>query len=258
MSKKVITVWIQNEAGQHQIDLPQSQAELESTIDGINTDSDMRLEIDDCIAILDDEKDIRDINCLAEMLESFSDTEKEQYVALLDAADCVGIRHMLGIAEHFKEFQFVSHIGDASELGTWYVDNENPKLDGILYDNLDFNGVGNQLLREGDGRITDAGYVANYETIINRTYDGVKLASEQQDAIKPDCPLIGADGNVFNLMGIASRTLKDNGMQEEAKQMCERVRECGSYDEALAVMMEYVTPVGEEDMTNDFEMGGIQ
>ena len=26
---------------------------------------------------------------------------------------------------------------------------------------------------------------------------------------KPDCPLIGQDGNVFNIVGIASRTLKD-------------------------------------------------
>lgn len=29
---------------------------------------------------------------------------------------------------------------------------------------------------------------------------------------KPDCELIGQDGNIFNLMGIASRTLKQNGM----------------------------------------------
>ena len=27
---------------------------------------------------------------------------------------------------------------------------------------------------------------------------------------KPDCPLIGADGNIFNLIGIASRTLRRN------------------------------------------------
>ena len=32
------------------------------------------------------------------------------------------------------------------------------------------------------------------------------FAKRQQ--AKPDCPLIGEDGNIFNLMGIASRTLK--------------------------------------------------
>ena len=33
---------------------------------------------------------------------------------------------------------------------------------------------------------------------------------------KPKCALIGQNGNIFNLMGIASRTLKQNRMEEEA------------------------------------------
>ena len=55
---------------------------------------------------------------------------------------------------------------------------------------------------------------------------------------KPDCPLIGQDGNIFNLMGIASRTLKQNGLADQAKKMCDRIRESGDYGkqaiEALA------------------------
>ena len=31
---------------------------------------------------------------------------------------------------------------------------------------------------------------------------------------KPKCALIGQDGNILNLVGIASRTLKQNGMKE--------------------------------------------
>jgi len=31
----------------------------------------------------------------------------------------------------------------------------------------------------------------------------------------PPCPLVGADGNVFNLIGLASRTLKEHGMKDE-------------------------------------------
>lgn len=46
---------------------------------------------------------------------------------------------------------------------------------------------------------------------------------------KPDCPLIGQDGNIFNLMGIASRTLKQNGLADQAKKMCDRIRESGDY-----------------------------
>ena len=44
-------------------------------------------------------------------------------------------------------------------------------------------------------------------------------------------------------MGIASRTLKQNGMVDAAKEMRARVTESGSYDKALAIIMEYVTPV---------------
>ena len=46
---------------------------------------------------------------------------------------------------------------------------------------------------------------------------------------KPKCPLIGQDGNMFNLMGIASKTLKRNGMYDEAKEMCSRITSLGSY-----------------------------
>lgn len=40
---------------------------------------------------------------------------------------------------------------------------------------------------------------------------------------KPDCPLIGEDGNIYNLMGIASRTLRENGMADKAKEMTTRI-----------------------------------
>lgn len=72
---------------------------------------------------------------------------------------------------------------------------------------------------------------------------------------KPKCSLIGQNGNVFNLMGIASKTLKKNGMADEAKEMCSRITSSGSYDEALSIIDEYVeiTSVYEEE-TEDFEM----
>ncbi len=76
-----------------------------------------------------------------------------------------------------------------------------------------------------------------------------------KEKVKPDCALIGEDGNIFNLMGIASRTLKENGMDNEAKEMCERVRSSGSYYEALGVIGEYVNITSSEDMTEDESEG---
>jgi hypothetical protein len=58
--------------------------------------------------------------------------------------------------------------------------------------------------------------------------------------MKPKCKLIGEDGNIFNLMSIASKTLKETGMEEEAKEMIERIINSRSYIEALAIISEYV------------------
>jgi hypothetical protein len=59
--------------------------------------------------------------------------------------------------------------------------------------------------------------------------------------MKAKCRLTGEDGNIFNLMGIVSRTLKESGEPEKANEMISRItQEAKSYDEALSVLMEYV------------------
>ncbi|AWI06722.1 hypothetical protein [Clostridium drakei] len=57
---------------------------------------------------------------------------------------------------------------------------------------------------------------------------------------KPACKLVGENGNIFNLIGIASRALKRAGQADKAKEMSEKIMKCGSYDEALQIIMNYV------------------
>ena len=57
---------------------------------------------------------------------------------------------------------------------------------------------------------------------------------------KPDCALFGQDGTIFNLVGIAARTLREHGRKEQAKEMTDRVFASGSYGEALCIIGEYV------------------
>jgi len=59
-----------------------------------------------------------------------------------------------------------------------------------------------------------------------------------RQAEKPDCALIGEDGNIFNLAGVAARTLREHGLKEQAEE--ERVCSSGSYNEALCIISEYV------------------
>ncbi len=68
---------------------------------------------------------------------------------------------------------------------------------------------------------------------------------------KPRCPLIGANGNIYNLLGMASRTLRENGMREQAQEMQSRVTASGSYSEALNILGEYVEICSAEEMNEE-------
>jgi len=57
---------------------------------------------------------------------------------------------------------------------------------------------------------------------------------------KPRAKLVGADGNVFNLMGICAKALRKAGMPEKASEMVKKITgEAKSYEEALAIMVDY-------------------
>lgn len=56
--------------------------------------------------------------------------------------------------------------------------------------------------------------------------------------MKPTAKLIGANGNIFNLLGICSRSLRR--MPGAFNEMRDRVFEAKSYDEALQIIMDYV------------------
>ena len=81
--------------------------------------------------------------------------------------------------------------------------------------------------------------------------------SNENKQIKPNCPLIGEDGNIFHLVGIAAKTLKRNGMSMEASEMTAKVFGSGSYEEALEIIGEYVniTSVDEPGEDMDMRMG---
>ena len=58
-------------------------------------------------------------------------------------------------------------------------------------------------------------------------------------------------------MGLAAKTLRQSGMSAEATEMTERITGCGSYDEALCIIGEYVNITDEdesEDMDERMEM----
>ncbi|TCK89047.1 hypothetical protein EDC19_2461 [Natranaerovirga hydrolytica] len=90
---------------------------------------------------------------------------------------------------------------------------------------------------------------------------GVDMNQPPDQKEKPDCALIGQNSNIFNLMGIASQTLKKNGLREQAKEMKERITISGSYDEALGIIEEYVNITStqdEQESNQEIGMEGMQ
>lgn len=142
---------------------------------------------------------------------------------------------------------------------------------GILRDGTKFtdvsvfsnNGVTNILFLFNNDVHLDTGKLAMWRLATHSQFGGKWLSdyvdnnlggfeAEQKEKVKPDCALIGQDGNIFNLMGIASRTLRQNGMSDEAKEMCNRITSSGSYYEALGIIGEYVNITdGSEDFDDD-------
>ena len=164
--------------------------------------------------------------------------------------------------------------GCGGEVKEW-VDGINDILteNGILLDDTKFDDVSvfqndgvTCILYPFDNVHLDVGKLSMWRLQSYTAFDGTWLSDyvdnklggfepEQNKAekVKPDCELIGQDGNIFNLMGIASHTLKQNGMADEAKEMCSRVTSSGSYCEALNIIGEYVNITDSSEQSDDID-----
>ena len=67
-----------------------------------------------------------------------------------------------------------------------------------------------------------------------------EIPKPEKNSLRPKMQLIGQDGNIFAIMGRASRLLKNAGQSDKAKEMCDRVTASQSYSEALNIVSEYV------------------
>ncbi|MCQ4770277.1 hypothetical protein NE579_07350 [Intestinimonas massiliensis] len=177
---------------------------------------------------------------------------------------------------HMRDSEGLILQGCGGSLDEW-VDGVNDMLteDGILLDGTRFHdcstfehdGSTCLLFPFKDDVKLDMGKLAMWRLQTHGNFGGTWLSdfvpnrlggflSEAQTAEKtpkPDCPLIGQDGNVFNLVGLAARTLRENDMKEQAKEMSARVFASGSYHEALGIIGEYVNITSVEDGLDEDE-----
>lgn len=68
------------------------------------------------------------------------------------------------------------------------------------------------------------------------------MSGHRQDGapVRPTVRLVGTDGNVFAIIGRVRRALRDAGQEERATAFVARAWAAGSYDEVLALVLDYV------------------
>lgn len=66
------------------------------------------------------------------------------------------------------------------------------------------------------------------------------MRSRRQANGKPECRLVGEDGNVFNVIGLVKRALIAAGHVNQAGEFVARASQARSYDAVLALCFEYV------------------
>lgn len=123
-----------------------------------------------------------------------------------------------------------------------------------------------KIIRNGEATVqnyrkvsSDALYLkmgAKREMVRNMKQEQSKLEDIQNT--KPEAKIIGADGNIFNIMSISFKALKDAGLEKESEEMLQRVTSSHDYNEALRIIMEYVEPVEvyEYEIDESMEMEG--
>ena len=166
---------------------------------------------------------------------------------------------------YMKDAEGLVFQGCGGNLQEW-VDGINNLLaeEGILRNGTKFENISTfhhdgrtNLLFSFDGADLDVGRLAMWRIQTYQQFEGVWLSDyvpiflggfvEEQESKKPDCALIGEDGNIFNLMGIAGRTLREHGLKEQAKEMRRRVMDSGSYPAALGIIGEYVNIISVDE-----------
>ena len=63
---------------------------------------------------------------------------------------------------------------------------------------------------------------------------------EDNNDQKPECKLVGTDGNVFSIIGKVSACLKKAGQADKAKEFQQKAMSSKSYDEVLMLLHDYV------------------
>lgn len=95
--------------------------------------------------------------------------------------------------------------------------------------------------------------VANNYINMSKEMQKENVETERTKYQKPICNVHKAYGYMLEIIGLASKKLKQNNMHNESREMIEKASLSYSYDEAFDVIREYVEVVEERENEEEFE-----
>ena len=101
-------------------------------------------------------------------------------------------------------------------------------------------GFEQQEIQTSDGILNVHFWNAEHFTFEVEQVQSEEPVKKQPMPKRPKMKLVGEDGNIFAILGRASRLLRENGQAEQAKEMSSRVYQSGDYYKALHIISEYV------------------
>ena len=94
--------------------------------------------------------------------------------------------------------------------------------------------------------------VADYYINISKEVDNIETNKTKNEYEKPICN-VESYATMYELICFASKTLKQNNMNNESRRMIERATLSYSYDDAFNIIEEYVELSKERENEEEFE-----
>lgn len=140
-------------------------------------------------------------------------------------------------------------IRDGELMGCTKVKLKEPLTEAEMQDLQDYlkgqfsdgwgEGFEQQEIQTGDGVLYVHFAEEPFDFIVEQV-QGTEASKEQPVPKRPKMKLVGQDGNIFAILGRASRLLKENGQPQQATEISSRVYQSGDYYKALNIISEYV------------------
>ena len=179
------------------------------------------------------------------------DIEDSIFDANLDSEYRESLGHSLVTLEYVKKTPLRLHFGTPQER------QEIRRVESIPLNHNQISEIIHLMMYEmrNDFQYGEFKSIANYYINISKEMkkENTKTENSKMEYKKPICNVYKAYGNMVEILGLASKTLKQNNMYDKSREMIEKATLTYSYDEAFDIVGEYVEIIKEREKQEENE-----